>query len=115
MATAEDVASRRLKELRKSKPYMNFEDDYMDTEEGVRGLIRAISADESIEGLDFIEPEGLWSDPDVIEEYRETLEEGYRVTVIVPTEELDAARAMLSEVVGHNLVVLGYDEAGHAT
>jgi hypothetical protein len=111
MTTVEDVTRSRLRLLQQANPQLVYEDDYMDTEEGLRGLIRAMDGRENVVGLEFVEPEGLWADPDAVEEYAETLEEGIAVTVIVPPAERADAEALLRAEAGE-VTVLGYDELG---
>jgi hypothetical protein len=64
-----------------------------------------------VAALEFIEPEELWSDPDAVEEYAETLDDGIPVTVIVPDDERLEAEAMLREEVGWKVRVLSYNRA----
>lgn len=110
MDPVEAVTKSRLKALQGREKTFIFEDDYMDTEVGMRGLIRISRPNGDIAGLEFIEPEEFWMDPDAVEEYKDTLAEGYHVTVIVPTAELEDARDLLQEEAGSGVVVLGYDE-----
>lgn len=108
------VTAGRLKHLRASEGEMTFEDDYMDTEEGTRGLIRIVDPKGEVAALEFIEPEEMWADPDAVEEYAETLEDGIPVTVIVPDDERLEAEAMLREEAGRKIRVLPYGESGSA-
>ncbi len=108
------VTAGRLEHLRASGGGMMFEDDYMGTEEGTRGLIRVIDPKGDVVALEFIEPEELWSDPDAVEEYAETLEDGIPVTVIVPDDERLNAEAMLREEAGRKIRVLPYGESATA-
>jgi hypothetical protein len=87
------------------------EDDYMDTEVGTRGLIRKMDKSKDVIGLEFVEPEEVWADPDAVEEYGETINDGISVTVIVPDEEKEDAEEYLAEAVGKGVMVLGYSEA----
>jgi len=111
MAGVEEVTKDRMRLLGSAHPELVLEDDYMDTEEGLRGLIRKLDRRGEVVGLEFVEPEELWADPDVVEEYAETLEEGIEVTVIVPTAEKLGAEALLREEAGP-VTVLGYDDIG---
>jgi hypothetical protein len=108
------VTAERLEHLRAIEGSMQFEDDYMDTEEGTRGLIRVLDPKGEVAALEFIEPEELWSDPDAVEEYAETLDDGIPVTVIVPDDERLEAEAMLREEVGWKVRVLSYNESASA-
>lgn len=112
MVEVAEVAEQRMARLKKANPERTFEDDYMDTEAGTRGLIRIFGFDGEVSALEFIEPEELWADPDALEEYSETLSDGLGVTVIVPSEEKAGAEGMLRETVGDKVVVLGYDDIG---
>ncbi|MDW5563643.1 MAG: hypothetical protein SA339_10490 [Methanomassiliicoccus sp.] len=114
MDEVKNVGAGRLKHLRASDRSMTFEDDYMEIEEGTRGLIKAVDPKGEIVGLEFIEPEEMWSDPDVMDEYLETLEDGILVTVIVPDSERLEAEAMLREEVGKSVRVLPYRECATA-
>jgi len=107
--TVEEVTRARL-ELLSGDGSIRAEDDYMDTEVGTRGLVRIKDRRGSLIGLEFIEPEEVWADPDAVEEYAETLEDGIHVTVVVPDVELADARALLSEEVGKAVQVLAYSE-----
>lgn len=109
MSTAPGMLKSRLTLLQNENPSLTFEDDWMDTEEGTRALIRVIDGDDMI-ALEFIEPEGMWQEPDVIEEYAETAEEGIGITVIVPDDEKDDARNEIGPESG--IRVLGYSEIG---
>ncbi len=109
MSTVPDVLKGRLMLLQNENPSLTFEDDQMDTGDGIRGLIRVIDGDDTI-ALEFIEPEEMWQEPDVLEEYIETAEEGVGVTVIVPNGEKEDAREEIGEDGG--IRVLGYDEIG---
>ncbi len=60
----EEVAKQRIGILTDLFPQLVFEDDYMETEDGVRALIRIMDRNGEVKGLEFIEPEELWSDPD---------------------------------------------------
>jgi hypothetical protein len=108
------VGQRRLEHLRRSDDESSFEDDYMDTEVGTRGLIRITDKKGEVVALEFIEPEEMWADPDAVEEYSETLDDGIPVTVIVPDEERLDAEAMLREEVGKRVRVLSYSESASA-
>ena len=115
MVKVEKVTKERMAKLKEANPGKVFEDDYMDTEVGTRGLIKIFGPDdEEVMGLEFIEPEEFWADPDALEEYSETLSDEITVTVIVPAEEKDDAQEMLHETVGKKVVVLGYDEIGNS-
>jgi hypothetical protein len=109
-----DVGSRRLRHLQATEGELSFEDDYMDTEVGTRGLIRIIDHKGDVIGLEFIEPEEAWADPDAVEEYSDTLEDGISVTVIVADKERLHAEAMLREEVGKRIRVLSYGESAIA-
>lgn len=109
MTTAPDVLKSRMMLLQNENPLLTFEDDSMDTELGIRALIRVFNGDEMI-ALEFIEPEEMWQEPDVLEEYAETVEDGLEVTVIVPRDEKKDAETELGQVQG--LRILGYDEIG---
>ena len=111
MAEVGEVARERMGKLGEANPGRKFEDDYMDTEFGTRGLIRVFGYEDDVVALEFIEPEEMWADPDALEEYRETLSDGIGVRVIVPAEEKRDAADMLREIIG-KAVVLGYDELG---
>ncbi len=109
-----DVGERRLKHLRSVNSGSAFEDDYMDTEVGTRGLIRVMDPKGEVIALEFIEPEEVWADPDAVEEYTETMKDGIPVTVIVPDGERLEAEAMLREMVGRHVRVLSYAESASA-
>lgn len=108
------IGKRRLEHLRRERQDMTFEDDYMDTEVGTRGLVRAIDARGEVAALEFIEPEEMWADPDAVEEYAETMEDGIAVTVIVPDRERLQAEALLREEAGKGIRVLSYGESASA-
>ncbi len=108
MDAVREAGAARLEELRQERPGVAFEDDYMDTEVGTRGLVRWLDARGEVTALEFIEPEGFWSDPDAVEEYADTLEAGIAVTIIVPSSEALEAEAFLREEVGGNVAVLTY-------
>ncbi len=110
--TVEDVTRARKKLLEASAPHMAFEDDYMDTEEGTRGLVRIMGPGGNVAGLEFIEPEEFWADPDAVEEYAETLGDGVHVTVIVPEGEKGDAEELLHQEVGKAVEVLTYGDIG---
>lgn len=114
MDQVRDVGSGRLKRLQTEEGKVTFEDDYMDTELGSRGLIRIIDPKGDVVALEFIEPEQMWADPDAVEEYSETLEDGIAVTVIVPDSERLEAEAMLREEAGRRIRVLSYGESASA-
>jgi hypothetical protein len=114
MDEVEAIGKRRLELLRDRHRDMTFDDDYMDTEVGTRGLVRAIDARGEVAGLEFIEPEGVWADPDAVEEYAETMEDGIGVTVIVPDKERLEAEALLREEAGKEIRVLSYKESTDA-
>jgi hypothetical protein len=113
MASVEGVTKARLGLLRGGGSHWTFEDDYMDTEVGTRGLIRVMDRPGEVTALEFIEPEEFWADPDAVEEYGETLADGVGVTVIVPDDERADAEEMLGEEVGKAVIVLGYSEIGN--
>lgn len=115
MEKVQQVTKERMAKLKEANSGKVFEDDYMDTEVGMRGLIKVFDPDdEEVRGLEFIEPEEFWADPDALEEYAETLSDEIAVTVIVPAEEKGEATEMLHEAVGKKVVVLGYDEIGNS-
>lgn len=109
MSTVPDVLKSRMMLLQNENPSLTFEDDSMDTELGIRGLIRVLDGDEMI-ALEFVEPEEMWQEPDVMEEYAETVEGALEVTVIVPEGEKGDAEAELGQE--GSIRVLGYDEIG---
>jgi hypothetical protein len=110
--TVVDVTGARMKLLEASAPHLIFEDDYMNTEVGTRGLVRIRDRRGKVVGLEFIEPAEFWADPDAVEEYAETLEEGVHVTVIVPDEEKADAEELLGEQVGKAVEVRAYGDIG---
>jgi len=110
-----EVGKRRLERLRSDHGGAIFEDDYMDTEAGTRGLIRMVGPKDDIIALEFIEPEGVWADPDALEEYAETVEGGIHVTVIVPDADRSEAEAVLGEAIGKHIKVLSYTESASAS
>ncbi|MBI0584100.1 MAG: hypothetical protein ISF22_07720 [Methanomassiliicoccus sp.] len=112
MDIVEGIVKKRLEALRSRGDGSSYEDDHMETECGTRGLIRITDRQGEVVGLEFIEPEDLWFDPDAVEEYAETLEDGISVTVIVPDEERLRAEATLREEVGREVKVLSYSEIG---
>jgi hypothetical protein len=114
MDQVRDVGSRRMEHLQAAADDVTFEDDYMDTEEGTRGLIRIIDPKGEVVGLEFIEPEEMWADPDAVEEYSETMEDGIAVTVIVPDDERLEAEAMLREQAGRKIKIIPYRESAIA-
>lgn len=109
MSTVPDVLKSRMMLLQNENPLLTFEDDSMDTELGTRALIRVLHGDEMI-ALEFVEPEEMWQELDVMEEYTETVEGGLEVTVIVPGDEKEDAEAELGQE--GSIRVLGYDEIG---
>lgn len=111
MDPVEDATRRRLQALEAGNKALTFEDDYMDTEVGTRGLIRIIGPDGEVAGLEFVEPEEFWFDPDAVDEYRDTVSDGFHVTVIVPPNEVEDATAFLNEELGSAVQVLGYDRS----
>ena len=98
--TVDGCDRARTKLLEAGAPHLIFEDDYMNTEVGTRGLVRIRDRRGDVIGLEFIEPEEFWADPDAVEEYAETLEEGVHVTVIVPDGEKADAEELLHEEAG---------------
>lgn len=108
--SVEEVAKARVKALSADQA-VTAEDDYMDTEVGTRGLVRILDRSGEVVGLEFVEPEEVWADPDAVEEYAETVAEGISVKVIVPDEERDDAEEYLAEAVGKAVEVLGYSGA----
>ena len=115
MEEVNSVGARRLEFLGSSDPGLSFEDDYMDTEWGTRGLIRVMDREGEVIALEFIEPEEMWGDPDAAEEYAETLEDGIPVTVIVPDSERLEAEALLREEAGRGIRVLSYSQSASAS
>jgi hypothetical protein len=113
MVSVEGVTKARLGLLRGGGSRWTFEDDYMDTEVGTRGLIRIMGRPGDVTALEFIEPEEFWADPDAVEEYAETLADGIGVTVIVPDDERADAEETLGEDVGKAVTVLGYSDIGN--
>jgi len=106
------VAARRLAQLKKADPGKDYEDDYMDTDLGTRGLVRTYDG-EDIAALDFIEPAGDWSEEeveDVLDEYLESLDDGIEVTVIVSKDELADVKAGLDKASRGRIKVLSYDD-----
>jgi hypothetical protein len=104
------AGAARLRDLQKDFPDLSFESDYMDTEVGTRGLIRQLDSRGEVTGLEFIEPEAFWADPDAVEEYSETVELGIKVTVLVPSSEALEAEAFLREEVGRGITILPYED-----
>jgi hypothetical protein len=104
------AGASRLQRLREEFPGLRFEDDYMDTEVGTRGLIRWLDTKGEVTALEFIEPEAFWADPDAMEEYSETMDLGIKVTVTVPSSEALEAEAFLREEVGGRITILTYDD-----
>lgn len=114
MDLVQEVIENRIKYHRMDRPDMTFEEDLMETECGTRGLIRIINSQGEVIGLEFIEPEGFWADPDAVEEYAETLEDGIIITVIVPDDEGLGAEALLREEVGKDIMVIKYSDIGRS-
>lgn len=110
--TVMDVTRARTKLLEAGTPHLIFEDDYMNTEVGTRGLVRIRDRRGNVIGLEFIEPEEFWANPDAVEEYAETLGEGVHVTVIVPDGEKADAEELLHEMAGAAVEVLAYGDIG---
>ncbi|NLT37770.1 MAG: hypothetical protein GXX95_06400 [Methanomassiliicoccus sp.] len=104
------AGAARIQRLREEFPDTAFEDDYMDTEVGTRGLIRRLDPRGEVTELEFIEPEAFWADPDAVEEYSETLGMGIKVTVLVSASEALEAEAFLREEVGGGITVLAYED-----
>jgi hypothetical protein len=113
MTSVEGVTKARLGLLQGVGSRWTFEDDYMDTEVGTRGLIRVLDRQGNVTGLEFVEPEEFWADPDAVDEYAETLADGIEVTVIVPDAERADAEELLGEDVGKAVTVLGYGDIGN--
>ena len=113
MDEVEAIGKRRLELLRDRHRDMTFDDDYMDTEVGT-GARSGHRRERRGGGLEFIEPEGVWADPDAVEEYAETMEDGIGVTVIVPDKERLEAEALLREEAGKEIRVLSYKESTDA-
>jgi hypothetical protein len=110
MAKVEKVTEKRIEFLQQRYPRMSFEGDAMDTDEGMRGLVRIIDSEGTVIGLEFIEPSGLWVDPDAIEEYKDTSADEIHITVIVPLEEKEDAEALVHKEVGEAVIILSYDD-----
>ena len=109
MSIISDVLANRLTLLQSINSTLSFEGDTMDTPIGTRALIRVLDNGELI-ALEFIEPEGMWSESDVLEEYAETVEEGINTTIIVSENEKDKIR----EEFGQDSIIkiISYDEIG---
>jgi hypothetical protein len=110
--TVTEVTQARAKLLEATISHMIIEDDYMNTEVGTRGLIRIRDRRGNVVGLEFVEPEEFWADPDAVEEYAETLGEAVHVTIIVPDAERADAEELLHDVVSKAVEVLAYSDIG---
>ncbi|AGN25847.1 hypothetical protein A3206_06365 [Candidatus Methanomassiliicoccus intestinalis] len=112
MDIVEEIIETRLVLLKKNNPGLMIDSDCMETEDGIRGLIRIIEpSTEEIVAFEFIEPEGCWYDEVTIEEYGETAED-YDVTIIVPDEEKKDASLTIEAALSRPLRVQGYNEKG---
>ncbi len=112
MEIIEEIIETRLALLKKNNPNLIIDSDCMDTEDGMRGLIRIIEpSSEEIVAFEFIEPEGGWYDEITIEEYGETADD-YDVTIIVPDEEKKDASLTIEAALSRPLRVQGYNEKG---
>ncbi len=109
MPRVEEIILERISAFREAYPYLFFEYDIQETDLGERGLITILDEQGAPIGYEFVETEGTWSDPDVIDELNDSAENENYTAVIVPTEVMGKMRDVLFDQGSQNVFVLSYE------